>query len=59
MSTSELDPLPTEEEVQPSSSIDWALRGGCVVIIDRSDRATIILEPEEAEALRQWLAEVL
>ena len=47
----------TEEQVK--SPIDWALRGGCVVIVDRLDRATIILEPEEAEALRQWLAEVL
>lgn len=49
----------TEADEQAPSSIDWALRGGCVVIVDRSDRTTIILEPEEAEALRQWLAEVL
>jgi hypothetical protein len=49
----------TEEDDNAPSAIDWALRGQCVVIIDRNDRSTIILEPEEAEALRQWLAEVL
>lgn len=49
----------TDEKQVARSAIVWALRGGCVVIVDRNDRATVILEPEEAEALRQWLAEVL
>ena len=35
------------------------LRGQCVLLVDATDGSIIILEPEEAEQLRQWLAEVL
>lgn len=50
---------PEDGEQDTASSVTWVMRGMCVVIVDRADGATIMLEPEEAERLRQWLAEVL
>lgn len=51
--------LPAENEQDTPSTVTWVMRGMCVVIVDRADGATIMLEPAEAEQLRQWLAEVL